>query len=122
MTTRAKHFDGAVSTADTKTTIGSAYKMPSGASRIVGILVAVGDEGVQEPWDSVVTLDIDDKVGPFEFVATMGGATASAASFQIQPAAFIPVDIEVNGGASEVTVSYTGTNTPEAVKISLIFE
>jgi len=122
MVTRAKVFEGAISTADTKTAIGSAYTFPSGSSRVVALLVGIGDEGVQEPHDAHIVLEFTDVFGPFEFTVTMGGATASAASFQLQPAAMIPVDIPVKGGSTSVTLSALSSGTPEAVRVSLVFE
>ena len=122
MVTRAKSFEGAIASADTKTAIGSAYTFPAGASRIVAVIAGIGDEGVQEPHDYTVILDFDDVYGPFEFVVSSGGATASAASFQLQPGTTIPVDIPINGGSTEVTVSAQGSGTPESVRVSLVFE
>ena len=123
MTTKATVFEGACGTADTEAQLGAAAgkSFDSSDSRIIGMLAAVGDEGVQEPHDASIELKFNNIAGDFQFTVCMGGATASAASFQLSPAMFIPLDIPVEG-STIVKVYATSSGTPEAVRVSLIYE
>jgi len=122
MVTRSKVFQGAIDTADSKTAIGSAYKFPSGASRVVGIIVTQADEATQEPFDGYVVLEFDDISGPFEFPFGGGGAPASSSGFQMGNPFVIPVNIPINGGSTEVKVYAYSSGTPESITIGLVFE
>jgi len=122
MVTRCKVFQGSITSADTKTPIGSAYTFPAGAKRIVAIIVTQGDEATQEPFDGYVVLEFNDIHGPFEFPFGGGGFPASASGSNFINPFVIPVDIPINGGATEVTVSAYSSGTPESITIGLVFE
>jgi len=122
MVTRCKVFQGSISSADTKTQIGSAYTFPAGAKRIIALIVTQADEATQEPFDGYVVLEFNDLHGPFEFPFGGGGAPASSSGFQMTNPFVIPVDIPINGGATEVAVYAYSSGTPESITIGLVFE
>ena len=121
MTTKGVVFAGACGTADTEAQLGSSHTFSGADSRIIGLLVGYGDEGVQEPHDSYIELKFNNIKGYFQYVATSGGATASAATFALCAATFIPLDIEVGNG-DKVDVYATSSGTPESVHVTILYE
>jgi len=117
MTTRSKLFSGAPGTTWTEL-VGSPYKMPSGASKIIGI-AGVPIDNAAEAQDLQVKLELDDTKGPFEFPLTGGVVITSGAS--IAPVPVFPVDIPVQGGATEVKVYARSSVGKAAVAVAIIW-
>jgi len=116
MVTRSTSFGPTAATADTKTTIGSAYAFP-GSGNIKTIRVAGYNGVTDKATSSILTLDFKGLAGPFEFACygageeiTVGGKRATEE---------IDVDIPYNVGMN-VTVSLTASEALEDCIVSLL--
>lgn len=122
MVTRSKSFGPTALTADTKTTIGSAYKFPK-AGVIKRIRYCFYQGVIDKATATILTLESDMQKGPFEFavggsvgITTTSGATGpNIATEEIEVA--IPI-----GAQEEFTVSGTSAEALEEATVSILWE
>ena len=118
MVTRSKSFGPSASTADTKTPIGSAYKVPqSGTIRRIRI---TSYQGTTDKSDTaVLTLESDQQKGPFEFACAPASHEITVGG-KIQTEE-IEVDIPVMA-QEEITLSLTASEALEETTASILWE
>lgn len=117
MVSRSTSFGPTAGTADTKTTIGSAYTF-SKKGKIVAIRVNGYGGVTDKAQNAILILNFKNMSGPFEFAVksavneiTVGGGT---------PTEVVPVDIPYENG-EVVTVSLTCSEAQEDCIVSLKF-
>lgn len=115
MVTRATSFGPSAGTADTESTIGSAYSFGK-SGRIYEIRINGYGGVTDKAQNGILYLYFKNMAGPFEFAVcgvsnevTVGGA---------RPTEVIPCDIPYNVG-EQVTVKYKGAEASEEVTVSL---
>lgn len=115
MVTRSTSFGPSAATADTKTTIGSAYQFP-GSGLIKEIRIA-GYNGVTDKATSAILIfDFKKMAGPFEWACYGAGEEITVGGKR--PTEVIPCDIEYNVG-EQITVSLTAAEALEEVTVSI---
>ena len=117
MVTRSIYFGPTACTADTATTVGSAYTFPNrGSIKQIRIAwdVATADIGVH----GKLSLELKRLVGPFDFVVGMITSKATAGEAGVPPNV-IDVDIPYDNG-EVVTVKLTATETTVDTEVSLL--
>lgn len=115
MVTRGTSFGPTAATADTKTTIGSAYTF--GGSGVIKKIRVAGYNGVTDKATAAILyLDFKKITGPFEFACYAAGEEITVGGKR--PTEIIDVDIPYKLG-DEVTVSLKAAEALEEVTISL---
>ncbi len=113
---RSKAFGPTAVTAATKTTVGSAYTLPAGVTKLTKLYASVTTLTKAESIQGYITLEGDWGKGPFEYtvpIQFMSGTSGTEAAWgAIACCEGIPLDIPVPG-AGILTVSATITNAVE---------
>jgi len=117
MVSRSVSFGPTAVSADTKTTIGSAYSFPS-SGRIKKIRFCAYQGVVDKSTTAILYLDFKRLSGPFEFAVGGTVGVSGTDSGIAMPTEEIDVDIPYQVG-EEVTVSVKAAEALEEVTVSL---
>lgn len=119
MVSRSVSFGPTAGTADTKTTLGSAYTFAT--SGVIKKIRWVGDQAtVDIGLQGILYLDFKRLVGPFEFVVGMAAGKLTAGEVGI-PVDEIDVDIPyTNGEVVTVSIKTTETTADNTVSLTCI--
>lgn len=120
--TRSHAFAATAATADTKTTMGSAYSLPIGGT-IKRIRLAFYQGVIDKSCSGILTVETNIQKGPFEFAVggQMGITTTSGATGPNCQTEEIEVSIPVKIN-EEITVSLTMTEALEECVVSIMWE
>jgi hypothetical protein len=113
-------FAATAATADTKTTMGSAYTMPKGG-RVTQCRLAFYQGVIDKSCSGILTIETDRQKGPFEYAVggQMGITTTSGATGPNCPTEVIAVHGLSLGQGEIVTVSLTMTEALEECVVSI---
>jgi len=121
MVTRGHAFGPTAMTADTETTVGSAYKVPT-AGTIKRIRVAFYQGVIDKATSGILYIKTDQQKGPFEFaiggvncIATTSGSSGSIPTEEIECAISVKAQ-------EEVTVSCKMAEAQEEMTVSILWE
>lgn len=119
MVSRSTSFGPTAATADTKTTIGSAYQFP-GSGVIKKVRVCFYQGVIDKATTGILYLDFKKLAGPFEFAVggSIGITTTSGATGPNIPTEEIDVDIPYSVG-EQITVSLKMAEALEECTVSI---
>jgi len=122
MVTRSHAFAATAATADTKTTMGTAYKVPS-AGTIRRIRICFYQGVIDKATTGILYIETDQQKGPFEFAVggSIGITTTSGATGPNIQTEELQVSIPVKA-QEEITVSLKAAEALEEVTVSILWE